>query len=238
MMHGSAVEVVDAGLRSYMIKVFNYMGLSLCVTALTAYLFGNVEALFNLLYNIDVANRTISMSFFGWIVMLSPLVLVFVFHHVLQHKSMAAVQAVFWLFSALFGASMASIFMVYTAESLTRVFLITAAMFGAMSLYGYTTKRDLSKIGSFLIMGVWGLVIASLVNIFMQSSALSYAISYVAVVAFTGLTAYDMQNIKSLYYASDDYEVSSRKAVAGALSLYLDFVNLFLALLRLMGDRR
>jgi FtsH-binding integral membrane protein len=242
--HKSAVEVlgragsaVDQGLRSYLIKVFNYMWLSLLVTGGTAYLFANTS-LINLLYNIDMQAQTVSMSAIGWIVTFAPFALIFAFNYVVQNKSMSAVHTVFWLFSVLFGASMASIFLLYTASSMTRVFLITACTFGAMSIYGYTTKRDLSGIGSFLLMGLFGVIIASIVNIWLKSSGLYYAMSYISVLIFVGLTAYDMQNIKALYYGQDSEDTRSRKAIMGALSLYLDFINLFMALLRIMGDRR
>ena len=179
------------------------------------------------------------MSALGWIVAFSPLIMIFAFNHVVQNKSLGAVQSMFWVFSALMGASLASIFLLYTAASMTRVFLITAATFGAMSLYGYTTKRDLTKLGSFLFMGLIGLIIASIVNIFMQSSAVYWALSYIGVVIFVGLTAFDAQKIKESYYAvrgSDEF--AGKMAVSGALSLYLDFINLFMFLLRIMGDRR
>ena len=234
---GRAGSAVDQGLRSYLIKVFNYMWVSLLITGATAYLFANTS-LINLLYNIDMQAQTVSMSAIGWIITFAPFALIFAFNYVVRNKSMSAVHAVFWLFSALFGASMASIFLLYTASSITRVFLITACTFGAMSIYGYTTKHDLSGMGSFLLMGLFGVIIASIVNIWMQSSGLYYAISYISVLIFTGLTAYDMQNIKALYYGQENEDARSRKAIMGALNLYLDFINLFMALLRIMGDRR
>ncbi len=232
---GRAGSAVDQGLRSYMIRVFNYMWMSLLITGATAYLFANT-GLISLLYNINTQTQTVSMSALGWIITFAPFALILSFGYVVRNKSMSAVHAVFWLFSILFGASMASIFLAYTAGSITRVFLITAGTFGAMSLYGYTTKRDLSNMGSFLMMGVLGIIIASVVNIWLKSPGLYYAISYISVLAFTGLTAYDIQNIKNLYY--QDASDHSRTAVMGALSLYLDFINLFMALLRIMGDRR
>jgi len=226
---------IDQGLRLYMINVFNYMGAGLLVTALISYLFASSPALLSLLYN----EATHSMTVLGWIVMLAPLFVVFAFNYVARNKSVAATQATFWVYSSLMGASLFWITMVYTGQSITRVFLISAATFGAMSLYGYTTQRDLTKIGSFLYMGLIGLIIASIVNIFMQSSALYYALSYLGVFIFTGLTAYDIQKIKQMYYyggLSDD--MKAKMAISGALELYLDFINLFLSLLRIMGDRR
>lgn len=232
-----SVEMVDEGLRSYMIKVFNYMGGSLLVAGLVAYLFANT-GLIKLLYNIDYANQTASISGIGWLVMLAPLVLIFAFHYVLTRKSLAAVQTVFWLFSVLEGASLAYVFIAYSGASITRVFFITAITFGSMGILGYSTKRDLSKLGSYLYMALIGLIVALVVNMFMKSSGLDYALSCIGVLLFTGLTAVDIQNIKMMYYRQDDTDTASRKAIAGALNLYLDFINLFLMLLRLLGDRR
>ena len=234
---GKTVEAVDEGLRQYMIKVFNYMGLGLLVTAAAAYIAANT-AFVTWMFNVDMLHKTVSMSGFGYLVTFAPLLMIFAFSAVINRGSLAATQGMFWAFSAVMGLSLSTICIAYTASSITRVFLITAATFGAMSLYGYSTKRDLTGIGSFLYMGLWGLIIASIVNIFMQSSGLMYAISYIAVVVFTGLTAYDVQNIKNLYYQSNSEESSAKLAVSGALSLYLDFVNLFMSLLSILGDRR
>ena len=232
---GRKTAEIDQGLRQYMIKVFNYMGAGLLVTALVSYLFATTPALLSLLYN----PATHSMTMLGWLVVIAPLIVVFSFNYVANNKSLAATQATFWIYSALMGASLFWITMVYTGQSITRVFLITAATFGAMSLYGYTTQRDLTKIGSFLFMGLIGLIIASVVNIFMQSTALYYALSYIGVFIFTGVTVYDTQKIKEMYYYSGNSEETTAKmAIVGALSLYLDFINLFLSLLRIMGDRR
>ena len=234
---GKTVEHVDEGLRQYMIKVFNYMGLGLLVTAAAAYIAANT-AFITWLFNIDTTTRTVSMSGFGYLITFAPLLMIFAFSAVINRGSVAATQTMFWAFSAVMGLSLATVAITYTASSIARVFLITSATFGAMSLYGYSTKRDLTGIGSFLYMGVWGLVIASIVNIFMQSSGLMYAISYIAVAVFTGLTAYDVQNIKNLYYHGNSAESSAKLAVSGALSLYLDFINLFMSLLTIMDDRR
>jgi len=229
---GRAAAEIDQGLRQYMISVFNYMGAGLLVTALVAYLFANVPALYGLLYN----PATHGMTALGWIVTFAPLILIFGFNYVAANKSLLMTQSIFWLFSALMGASLSWICLAYTGHSITRVFLITAGTFGAMSIYGYTTDRDLTKIGSFLFMGLIGLIIASIVNIFMQSTALYWALSYIGVVIFVGLTAFDVQRIKQMYYYSN--EAAARYAISGALSLYLDFINLFLYLLRIFGDRR
>lgn len=229
---------IDEGLRNYMIKVFNYMGAGLILTAVVAWLVANTS-LINLFYNIDMQSHSVSMSALGWIVAFAPLIMIFAFNYVVSNKSLNAVQLMFWGFSAVMGASLASIFLLYTAASMTRVFLITAATFGAMSLYGYTTKKDLTKLGSFLFMGLIGLIIASIVNIFMQSTAVYWALSYMGVAIFVGLTAYDTQRMKNLYYSTrGSDETAGKMAVSGALSLYLDFINLFMYLLRIMGDRR
>ena len=227
----ASVEMIDEGLRSYMIKVFNYMGLGLCVTALSAYLVANTP-LIGLMYNIDQATRTVSLSGLGYLIMFAPLLMIFAFQAVITRGSVFATQAMFWAFSAIMGMSLSNILMAYTAGSIARVFLITAATFGTMSLIGYTTKKDLSSVGSFLRMGVWGLIIASIVNIFMHSTPLMYAISYISVAVFTGLTAYDVQNIKNMYYhVSASGEFAKKAAVAGALSLYIDFINIFISLM-------
>ena len=229
--------VVDEGLREYMLKVYNYMAGGLCVTALVAYLIANTSLL-TLFFNISPDGRVLGMSALGWISLIAPLIIVFAFGWVLNRGTLAQVQGVFWLYSALMGASLTPIFLVYTSASLTRFFLITAAMFGALSLYGYTTKRNLAGMGSFMMMGLFGIIIAMIVNIFLKSPGLYYALSILSVIIFTGLTAWDTQKIRSMYLAQDDGDIASRKAIAGALELYLDFINLFITLLRLFGDRR
>lgn len=235
----SAVERsgIDEGLRGFMVKVYNYMAAGLCLTALVAYLIANT-ALISVFFNINEAAGTVSLSGLGWFLLIAPLLMIFAFQWVVAKGTPAQVNGVFWLFSAVMGASLTPILLMYTASSMTRVFLITAAMFGAMSLYGYTTKRDLTGFGSFLIMGLIGLIIATIINFFMQSEAMYYALSYIGVAIFVGLTAYDTQTIRNLYASADSDDVVTRKAVSGALSLYLDFINLFLYLLRLMGDRK
>ena len=233
----SAIERVDDGLRQYMIKVFNYMGLGLVVTALAAYITFYTPVI-TWMFSVDQAAQTISLSAFGWIVTLAPLAMIFGFNAILAKGSMGAAQAMFWAFSVVMGMSLADIGLLYTGDSIVRVFLITAATFGGMSLLGYTTKIDLTRVGTFMYMGLWGIIIASIVNIFLKSSGLYYAISYIAVLVFTVLTAYDVQAIKNMYYASDDEDSMSRKAISGAMNLYLDFINLFLYLMRILGDRK
>ncbi len=234
-VNAQARTYVDEGLRQYMLKVYNYMAGGLCLTALAAYLVANTS-LIRLFFN--VTPQGVTMSGLGWLFLFAPLLMVFAFGWVLQRGTLQQVQAMFWGFSAVMGISLTPVLMAYTGASVARVFLITAAMFGGMSLYGYTTKKDLSAMGSFLIMGVWGLVIASIINIFFQSPGLSYAVSIVGVLVFTGLTAYDTQAIRQIYYSSDNEDTIARKAISGALSLYMDFINMFIYLLRLMGDRR
>jgi FtsH-binding integral membrane protein len=177
-------------------------------------------------------------SAFKWVVIFAPLALVFFISARINSMSLTTAQISFWAFSALMGASISSIFLIYAGESITRVFFITAAAFGALSLWGYTTKRDISAWGSFLFMGLIGIIIASVVNLFIGSTALQFAVSVIGVLVFAGLTAYDTQQIKEMYSANDDHTMSGRNAVRGALRLYLDFINLFMMLLSLFGDRR
>ena len=221
------VERIDEGLRSYLLQVYNYMGLGLAITGAVAYLMA-ASGLY----------LAIAQTPFIWLVMLAPLGFVFFLGAKIHTMSVSAAQMTFWAFAAVMGLSMASIFLVFTGASIARVFFITAAMFGAMSLYGYTTKRDLSGWGSFLFMGLIGIIIAMLVNIFLASAALQFAVSVIGVLVFTGLTAYDTQRIKEMYYELDASDVATRKAIMGALSLYLDFINMFMMLLHLFGTTR
>lgn len=223
---------VDEGLRSYFISVYNHMAGGLVLTALAAWIVANTP-LINLMFSAQGG-----MSFLGWLFLLAPLIVVFAFGWVVARGTLAQVRGTFIAYSVLMGISLAPIFLVYTGASMTRVFLVTAGTFGGMSLYGYTTKRDLTSIGSFLRMGLWGIIIAMLVNLFLKSSALDFALSIISVVVFVGLTAYDTQKIRQIYMSADSADAQGRKVVVGALSLYLDFINLFMALLRLMGDRR
>ncbi len=225
---------IDEGLRAYMLKVYNLMALGLAITGLAAW--GS--------FNFAVADgqltafgQLIYASAFRWVVILAPLAMVFFLSFRINKMSVSAAQTTFWVYSALVGLSLSTIFLVYTGESVVRTFFITATAFGGLSLYGYTTKRDLSAMGSFLVMGLFGLIIAMLVNIFLQSSALQFAISAIGVLIFAGLTAYDTQNIKEMYYEGDSDVVAGRKAIMGALRLYLDFINLFMFLLQFLGNR-
>jgi hypothetical protein len=218
---------IDEGLRAYMLKVYNYMGSALLLSGVVAYGVAHTPALMQLIYGTPLK----------WVVMLAPLGLVFFLSARINKMSAGAAQATFWVFSALMGASLAYIFVVYTQTSIVRVFMITSVTFGAMSLWGYTTKRDLSGMGSFLMMGLIGIIIASIVNFFLQSSMMMWMISVIGVLVFVGLTAYDTQKIKNNYLESDGREVMGKKAIMGALTLYLDFINLFLMMLHLFGNR-
>ncbi|SEH39924.1 hypothetical protein SAMN05216228_1003159 [Rhizobium tibeticum] len=228
-------EMIDQGLRSYMLRVYNLMALGLAITGVAAYLGFNFAVQDNQLTQFGVL---LFQSPLRWVVILAPLAAVFFLSFRINRMSVAAAQTTFWVYAALVGLSLSSIFLVYTQSSITQTFFVTAASFGALSLYGYTTKRDLSAMGSFLIMGLFGLIIASIVNIFLASSALQFAVSVIGVLIFAGLTAYDTQRIKELYYEADGAEVAGRKAIMGALTLYLDFINLFMFLLQFMGDRK
>ena len=219
---------VDQGLRSYMLRVYNYMATGLGLTGLTAYFVAITPSLFNAIYGTPLY----------WLVALAPLGFVFYLSARLHKISFATAQTVFWIFSGVMGLSMAYIFIAFTGASIARVFFITAGTFAGMSLYGYTTKKDLTKLGGFLFMGLIGIIIASLVNLFFQSSAMHFAISVIGVLVFVGLTAYDTQRIKEMYYAGDSESIGGKKALMGALRLYLDFINLFIMLLRLFGQRR
>ena len=244
---GTVTDVVDAGLRAYMLRVYNYMLVALVLTGLTAYAFYGLsvtddpaQAAARLGNGVMLTNLGVTLfeSPLRWLVMLAPLGLVFYISARIQHMSMAAAQASFWIFSALIGLSMSTIFMVYASASIAQVFFITAAAFGGLSLWGYTTKSDLTGFGSFLIMGVWGLLIALVVNMFFRSPMMMWVLSVAGVGIFAGLTAYNTQMIKNMYYVGDDGALGGKKAIMGALTLYIDFINMFQFLLSLMGSRR
>ncbi len=239
---------VDAGLRAYMLRIYNYMSIGLAITGLAAlgvYMaavttdpsgaaakFGNAF--------LTPFGYAMYVSPLKWLFILAPLAMVFAISAGIERLKPATSQMLFWVFSALMGISLSSIFLVYTHTSIVRVFFITAATFGALSLYGYTTKRDMSGMGSFLFMGLIGIIIASLVNLFLASSMLQFIVSVVGVLVFAGLTAWDTQRLKNDYiygYASQGGDVAERAAITGALSLYLNFINLFTLLLQLLGQR-
>ena len=217
----------DEGLRQHMLRVYNYMGLGLVMTGLVAFIVGTTPALYVPIFSTPLK----------WVVMFAPLAFVLFFSFRMESMSASGAQTLFWAFCAVVGLSLASIFLVFTGTSIARTFFIAAAMFGATSLYGYTTKRDLSQFGSFLIMGLIGVVIASLVNLFLASSALQFAISVIGIVVFVGLTAWDTQSIKEQYAENFDAESKQKLAVFGAFSLYLNFINIFQLLLNFTGQR-
>ena len=236
---------IDQGLRAYMLKVYNLMALGLAITGAAAY------GLFQAATTSDPAlavgrvgntlltefGATLYTSPLRWVLMLAPLAVVFFLSFRVHKMSVSAAQTTFWVYAALVGASLSTIFLVYTQASIVQTFFVTAAAFGALSLYGYTTRRDLTAMGSFLVMGLFGLIIAMVVNIFYSPGWLQFAISAIGVLVFSGLTAYDTQKIKEMYWEGDDVLVAGRKAIMGALTLYLDFINLFTFLLQFLGNR-
>jgi len=219
-------KVFDEGLRIYMSKVYGYMSMGLLITAVTAYL-GAASGLY----------QAIAATPLIYVVMFAPLGLVFFLSMRIHKMSSQSAQMTFWIYAGLVGLSLSYILLIFTGVSVVRTFLVTAASFGALSLYGYTTKRDLSGMGSFLFMGLIGIILASIVNIFLASSAMHFVISVIGVLIFAGLTAYDTQSIKQIYMGSDSRDVAEKKAIMGALRLYLDFLNMFLFLLQFMGNR-
>ncbi len=240
---GAAADgaALDAGLRSYMLRVYNWMTSGLVLTGIVAYAVANTS-LIQLFYQQVQTQRGLSIqpTLLGYAAIFAPLVFVMVLSFGVNKLSKTAVQALFWAFAAVMGASIANIFLIYSGASIARVFFITSATFGAMSLYGYTTKSDLSKYASFLIMGLIGVVIASLVNMFVGSTALQFAISVIGVLVFVGLTAYDTQRIKGDYVQfayAEGSDQAAKRSVFDALSLYLNFINLFMLLLQLFGNR-
>ncbi len=224
----AGVAEIDEGLRAFMLKVYNYMGLGLALTGAVAFFTSSTPALMQAIFGTPLQ----------WLVMLSPFAFILVLSFGINRLRPATAQLLFWAFAGVMGLSLSSIFIVYTGTSIARVFFITASVFGAMSLYGYTTKKSLANWGSFLFMGLIGLVIAMIVNMLFPSGVLSFIISCAGVLIFTGLTAYDTQQIKQEYYAGDGAVVSEKKAIMGALRLYLDFINLFIMLMHLLGQNR
>ncbi len=235
---------VDAGLRSYMLRVYNWMASGLLVTGIVAYVIASTPELMNLFWSVGRAPsgaRVISPTILGWAAMLSPLAFVLVMSFGINRMSKSTAQMLFWAFAAAMGASLSNIFLRYTGESIASTFFITSAMFAGISLYGYTTKADLTKMGSFMMMGLIGIIIASIVNIFIGSGALAFAISVIGVVVFVGLTAWDTQRIKTDYIShayAEGTELAGKRSVLDALGLYLNFVNLFQLLLSLIGNRQ
>jgi uncharacterized protein len=224
---GTDAAQIDQGLRSYMLGIYNMMALGVALTGLIAMYIGNNESLLQTIYATPLK----------WVAMFAPLGVVLVMSFGLNKLSAPALKGLYWAYAALMGVSISFIFAVYTGTSIAKTFFITAATFGALSLYGYTTKKSLAGWGTFLFMGLVGLMIASIVNIFLKSDAMSFVISAAGVLIFAGLTAYDTQKLKEMYFEGDAAETLSKKITMGALTLYMDFINLFMYLLRFLGNR-
>ena len=231
-----ADAAIDEGLRSYMLRVYNYMTTGLALTGIVAYLVSSTPALLQLFYAQNSLGQ-VQPTILAYVAMFSPLAFVLVLSFGIQRMRASTAQLVFWLFAGVMGLSMSHIFLTFTGASIARVFFISAATFAAMSLYGYTTKRDLSGLGSFLMMGLVGVILASIVNMLIGSTVMQFAISVIGVLVLVGLTAYDTQKIKEMYNELDGSEVAGKKAIMGALRLYLDFINMFMLLLHLFGNR-
>ncbi|AFC69326.1 hypothetical protein A3305_03585 [Rickettsia amblyommatis] len=221
-------KTFDEGLRKYMLKVYNYMALALLLTGVAAVTTISVEPIYNLMFQTG----------FGTIIMFAPLGIALYFFMGFGRMNLQTAQILFWVYAGLTGMSLAYLALIYTGASIARTFFICSSVFGAMSLYGYSTSRDLTSMGSFFAMGLIGLIIASLVNLFLKSSALSFATSLIGIVIFMGLIAWDTQKIKSMYYTARNDEVGQKLSIMAAFTLYLDFINLFLYLMRFLGNRR
>ncbi|WP_374547314.1 Bax inhibitor-1/YccA family protein [Rhodoblastus sp.] len=236
---------VDQGLRAFMLGVYNHMTIGLALTGLFA--LGAFQLAVSSVPTAYQIGSSIYLTQFGaaiftsplrWVIMFAPLAFVLFFSFKINSMAASTARNLFYAYAAVMGLSLSSILLIYTGASVARAFFITSATFGALSLYGYTTKRSLSAMGSFMMMGLFGLIIASLVNLFVQSSAFQFGLSILSVLIFAGLTAYDTQDIKEMYLESDGYETATKKSINGALRLYLDFINIFMALVQLTGDRR
>ena len=228
----------DEGLRNYMLKIYNFMAIGLLVTGVFAFSTLNFPPLASLMFNIGPNGEFMGTSGLGMLISFAPLGIAIYFFMGLGRMSVNTAQTLFWVYAAVMGMSLSYLGLVYTGQSLARTFFICASVFGAMSLYGYSTKSDLTSMGSFLIMGLIGLIVVSLVNIFLRSPAIDFATSFIGIAIFMGLTAWDTQKLKTIYYNSGGGEMGQKMAVLGAFTLYLDFINLFLYLLRFFGDRK
>lgn len=231
-------KVYDEGLRTYMLKIYNYMALALLLTGVAAVATLHLDPLRNAMFQVTPTGQLVGMTGFGTLISLAPLGIALYFFMGFGRIALNTAQILFWVYAAVTGMSLSSLGLLYTGESIARTFFICASVFGAMSLYGYTTKRDLTAVGSFLVMGLIGIILASLVNMFFQSAAINFATSILGVVIFTGLIAWDTQKIKAVYYSSPGGEVGQKMSIMGAFILYLDFINLFLYLLRFFGNRK
>jgi hypothetical protein len=228
----------DEGLRSYMLKIYNFMAMGLLITGVMAFATLNFPPLLNIMYNIGPNGEIMGISGMGMLINFAPLAIAIYFFMGMGRMSVQTAQTMFWVYAAVMGMSMSYLGLAYTGQSLAKTLFICASVFGSMSIYGYSTKNDLTSMGSFMIMGLIGLIIVSLVNIFLQSPAIEFATSFIGVGIFMGLTAWDTQRLKAMYYAAGAGEMGQKVAIMGAFTLYLDFINLFLYLLRFFGDRR
>ena len=228
----------DSGLRDYMLKIYNYMSMALLLTGVMAFATLNFLPLMNLMYSIGPRGEFMGVTMMGNIITFAPLGIAIYFFMGIGRMSVQSAQMWFWVYASVMGMSLAHLGLIYTGQSLAKTFFICSAVFGAVSLYGYTTKRDLTSMGSFLVIGLIGLIVVSLVNLFLQSPAIDFATSFIGVAIFIGLTAWDTQKLKAMYYGSGGGEMGQKMSIMGAFTLYLDFINLFLYLLRFLGDRK
>ncbi len=233
-----SVTGFDVGLREYMVKIYSYMAMALMVTAAAGFATVTFEPLTRLMFDFSPTGHVSGYSGFGYLIIFAPLFLGFYFFGNVARLDVSKSQMLLWIYAGLTGMSLSTLSFVYTGESIVRVFFICSSTFAAMSIYGYSTKRDLTALGSFLIMGVFGLIITSLVNMFIGSGMVYFMTSVLGLAIFIGLVAYDTQKLKSIYYATGGGEMGQRMAVYGAFNLYLDFINLFIYMLRLLGVRR
>jgi FtsH-binding integral membrane protein len=228
----------DEGLRQYFLSVYNYVALALAVTGLAAFASLNFEPLTNLIYIIGPGKQLMGVTAIGWLVNFSPLFLSLYFFMGFANMDLKRAQTIFWIYSAVMGISLSYLGLMYTGQSIVKTFFICASSFAGMSIYGYSTNKDLTSMGSFMVMGLIGIIVASLINLFLQSSAIYYATSFLGIFIFMGLIAWDTQKLKVIYYQAGGGEIGQKMAIAGALTLYMDFINLFIYMLRFFGDRR
>lgn len=228
----------DEGLRSYMLKVYAFMASALVLTGVMALATLYVEPIRNLMYETGLGGRIVGQTSLGTLIMFAPIGIALFFFMGLAKLSLETTKILFWVYAGLMGMSLSSLGLVYAGQSLIKTFFICASVFGSMSIYGYTTKRDLSEFGSFMVMGLIGVILVALVNSILRSSPVDFALSFIGIALFMGITAWDTQKLKSLYYTSGGGEMGEKMAVMGAFSLYLDFINLYIYLLRFFGDRR
>jgi len=234
---GAQPVTYDAGLRAYMLRIYNYMASALALTGIVALFAANTPAILGMMYHVEEGRMSISGM--GYLIMFAPIGLVLWLGMGIQRMSVTTAQAIYWTYAVLIGLSLSFVFLAFTGESIARAFFVTAGTFGAMSLYGYTTQRDLSGFGSFLMMGLFGIIIASVVNLFLHSSGVAWMVSILGLGIFIGLTAWDTQKLKAIYYQMNgSADMLAKVSIFGALNLYMDFINIFMYMLRFMGDRR